>query len=179
MSGELWIVVPRWKDYQHRDSARSKVPPWIKNETKLLSSPDYLSLTPHRRAMLHALWLEYARSLRRLPDDTATLSRRLGLRVLRTDLEALNHAGFIEFSASRPASRPASLDGEGDREISTKTPSKAPNGALFALQTLITNGAIRDNIDLDAEIHGAGLTLNDLERQQLVAMLRSDGEAAA
>jgi hypothetical protein len=105
---ERWIVIARWDEFQHRDAARAIVPTWVKTFTRLLSDDDYLSLTGHRRAVLHGIWLEYARSLRLLPDDTAVLSRRLSLKVTRPDLEALNHAGFIDFHASRPASNPAS-----------------------------------------------------------------------
>src|SRR5262245_31618718 len=158
----IWICDSRWDDYQHRDAARSKVLPWIKNETKLLSSPDYVDLSGHRRAVLHGIWLEYARSLRRLPDDTATLSRRLGLRVARADLEALSDAGFIEFSASRPASNPASRpaggDGDGDREglknygKGARTRETPADRDVAHVRKLIENGVILDQVDLDAEL---------------------------
>ena len=36
-------------------------------------------------------------------DNTLTLARQLGLRVLTRDIEALNHAGFITLSASKGA----------------------------------------------------------------------------
>lgn len=106
MSG--WIVVHDWERFQHPDAARSNVPPWIKIHTELLSREAYLALTPARRAMLVGIFLEYARTRRALPDDTATLSRRLAQRVLRLDLEALSDAGFIGFSASKVASKDAS-----------------------------------------------------------------------
>ncbi len=92
-----YLHICHWDRFQHY---KKRNPPWIRLYTDLLSRDDYLNLTGHRRAILHGLWIEYARSSRRLPDDTVTLSRRLELRVLRTDLDALNHAGFIEFSAS-------------------------------------------------------------------------------
>ncbi len=107
MTGELWIVIPRWEEFQHRDAARVQVPTWLKTFTKLLSDEAYLDLSGHRRAILHGLWLEYARSTRRLRVDTISLSRRLSLRVTTKDLAALNHAGFIHFSASRDAGKHA------------------------------------------------------------------------
>lgn len=110
MSVERWIVVRNWERFQHRDAARSSVPPWIKLHTQLLSDEAYLELSVGRRAMLVGIWLEYARTRRRLPDDTATLTRRLAQRVLRADLEALNDAGFIGFSASNDAGRLAGLE---------------------------------------------------------------------
>lgn len=117
-----WIIISRWDEFQHRDMARSTVPPWIKNLTRLLSDEAYLNLTWQQRGLLHALWLEYARTRRQLPDSTLSLSRRLGGKVTRASLEALNHAGFIQFSASNPASTPASdlagleVEGEVERE---------------------------------------------------------------
>lgn len=132
---ELWIVIPRWEEFQHRDAGRSKVQPWIKNWTRLLSDDAYLSLTWEQRGLLHGIWLEYARARRHLCvvgvssasrryAGAPSLSRRLGRTVRLTQLEALRDAGFIELSASRPASNPdsnlagehASLEGEGDRE---------------------------------------------------------------
>jgi len=113
--GERWIVIARWDEFQHRDMARSTVPPWIKNLTRLLSDEAYLTLTPNRRALLHGLWLEYARTRRQLPENTLSLSRRLAMKVVSRDLEALNHAGFIHFSASNPAGKVAGLEVERER----------------------------------------------------------------
>src|SRR4051794_32530207 len=105
-----WIVVCRWDEFQHRDMSRSSVPPWIKVYTNLLHNDSYLGLTGHQRAVLQGLWLEYASTHAHLPLTTRSLSARLRLRVMMRDIEALNHAGFIEVSASKPASEPASLD---------------------------------------------------------------------
>ncbi len=178
MSEKRWIVVVDWERYQHRDSSRSKVPPWVKNETKLLSSPDYLGLTSHQRGVLHGVWLEYARSLRRLPDNTSSLSRQLGLRVMRRDIDALNHAGFITFSASRVASEPDSLDRDRDRESVLRNPqsnTKKPQAALDDLteqriRRAIDNGALPTRIDVDAEL-AASPSLTDHQRAFLRALV--------
>jgi hypothetical protein len=119
---DRWIVVPSWERFQHRDAARAVVPAWIKVYPSLLSHDAFLELTPHRRALLLGVWLEYARTRRQLPEDTAKLSRRLAQRVLRRDLEALNDAGFIAFSASRPASDAAGADASLEIEIEKKDP---------------------------------------------------------
>lgn len=95
-----WISVRNWRKFQHYDPDK-RVPPWIKNNTDLMSNDDYLTLTEHRALMLHRLWLEYASSRCQLSDDTLILSRRLGMRVLTTDLVSLNHAGFIDIVASK------------------------------------------------------------------------------
>lgn len=120
MSEDRWIVIPKWDEFQHRDMARSSVPPWIKTYTKLMGDDDFLSLSFHLRGVLVSLWLEYATARRQLRDSTVALTRRLGQRVTTRDLETLNHAGFITFSASRPASsfasEPASLEVEVEKK---------------------------------------------------------------
>lgn len=124
---ELWIVIPRWEEFQHPDTTRTGNIPWVKNFTRLLSDDAYLNLNASERAVLHGLWLEYARSraglrlatsTRRASDelDTSSLTRRLNLRVTQKTLERLNHAGFIQFSASRPASSLASRTASADEK---------------------------------------------------------------
>jgi hypothetical protein len=95
-----WIVIPNWDEFQHYKDGRD--PFWIKSYVKLLHKDEYMDLTFHQRGVLHGLWITYARSGRQLRDNTATLTRQLGHRVMRRDLEALNHAGFIQFQ-SRPS----------------------------------------------------------------------------
>ncbi len=99
MSADRWIVIPRWDDFQHY---KDRDPVWIKNHRALLHNDAYIGLTLHQRGVLHGLWLEYAASNREIRDSTSTVTRRLGERVTRATLDALNHAGFLEYSASRP-----------------------------------------------------------------------------
>jgi len=99
MSDERWIVIPNWDMFQHY---KDRDPSWIKTYVSLTASDQYLALSGHRRGALHGIWLEYARSHGQLRFDTLTLSRRLNLRVSTADLEALNHAGFIDVAASKP-----------------------------------------------------------------------------
>lgn len=94
-----WIIVERWDEFQHY---RDRDPIWLKVYTRLLSDEAYLALTFHQRGVLQGIWLEYARANRQLSDRTVALTRRLGQRVSTRDLEALNHAGFITISASKP-----------------------------------------------------------------------------
>jgi len=94
-----WIVVERWDEFQTYDTKRSERPPWIKNYTRLMDDEEYLELSPHCTAVLHRLWLVYAKSRCRLRADTSSLTRRLGLRVTKSHLESLNHAGFIRIVA--------------------------------------------------------------------------------
>lgn len=121
-----WIVVPRWDEFQHRDMARSSVPPWIKTYTRLLHDDAYLGLSAHQRAVLHGLWLMYASHRRQLAANTASITRQLGLRVSSRQLKALVDAGFIEVSASKPASEPASLEVEVEKKSTSTNNGKKP-----------------------------------------------------
>lgn len=98
-----WIVVPNWDEFQHYTD---RDPIWIKTYTRLLHDDAYLDLTQHQALLLHRLWLAYASSSAQLQLSTASVSLHVGFRVTMHDLQALNHAGFIEFSASAPASKP-------------------------------------------------------------------------
>jgi hypothetical protein len=93
-----WISVVGWDDFQHY---KDRNPLWIKVYTRLLGDDAYLDLSEHRALMLHRLWLEYARTGCALRVDTARLSRRLSVKVTRSDLDSLNHAGFIDIVASK------------------------------------------------------------------------------
>ncbi len=99
MSDE-WIWVCRWdgpKGFQHYTG---RDPIWIKNYTRLLSKDEYVGLSFPQRGLLHGIWLEFPRCHRKLPKNTAKLSRRLSGKVLEKSLQALIDAGFIEIIAS-------------------------------------------------------------------------------
>jgi hypothetical protein len=112
---ELWIVIPKWERFQHYDP-KMRTPPWIKTYLRLMSDDNYLALTEHRALILHRLWLEYASSSCQLRADTASLSRHLFVRVTSKDLEALNHAGYIEFSLA-PGGEPVLAPRARSREV--------------------------------------------------------------
>lgn len=137
-----WISVRNWRRFQHYDPTK-RVPPWIKNNTDLMANDSYLSLTEHRALMLHRLWLEYASSRCELSDDTLRLSRRLGMKVTRADLEALNRAGWIDIVASKAladgyqdaSARAHDVEVETEKEkeprplrVPTTPPPNQPNG---------------------------------------------------
>lgn len=99
MDSEGWVEVVDWDRFQHY---RNRRPSWVKNYVALLDDVDYLALTPTQRATLHGLWLLYAKTARKVPENTAWISRKLGVRVTKRTLAALSHAGFIRITASRP-----------------------------------------------------------------------------
>jgi len=103
---ERWIVIPNWDGSTGFQHYKDRTPRWIKNYTELMSDDAYLGLTLHQRGVLHGLWLEYAAARRQIPDSTLAITRRLGDRVTRATLDALNHAGFITYSASKPLAQP-------------------------------------------------------------------------
>lgn len=172
-----WIVIPRWDEFQHRDMARSTVPPWIKLYTKLMGDDEFRALSFHRRGILVSLWLEYAAARRQLRGGTLTLTRRLGQRVTRADIDSLSRAGFIEVSASRPAgnhaSNLASLEVEVEKKVLSvplkkaepRVPFSAPKGPPAAptpgrvngpptnveayVRGLVANGVITEPFELN------------------------------
>lgn len=165
MTDERWIVIPRWDEFQHRDMARSSVPPWIKNLTRLLGDEDYLALTLMQRGILHGLWMMYASHRRVLSESEARhFLCRSGAeaRRWRDTMEALNHAGFIAIVAVRPArhiaSEHASLEVEVEVEGLYKTPRSNGKGDSHRIETMISNGVIQDTVDLDAELAASTLT---------------------
>jgi len=94
---DLWIVVPRWSEFQHYGD---RDPTWIKVYTRLTSDDEWLGLTWAERGLLLGIWLEYARANGEI--RTRNLRGTLGERVFKRHLERLNDAGFIGFSASKP-----------------------------------------------------------------------------
>lgn len=109
-----FIHVPDWDRFQHRDVTRNRdhPAPWIKDLTQQLREPRWLELNYAERGLLQSLRLEYAANRGRgLPDSTSTLTRLLGWRVYRSQLERLNQARFIEFL---PAERAHAAGGRGE-----------------------------------------------------------------
>ncbi len=135
----LYIVVPRWDEFQHRDMARTTIPPWIKNYTRLLSDDDYLSLTMSQRGILHGLWLMFATHRRSLNEARAKrhlCTNKAELRHWSSNLSAIVDAGFIALSASKPAGKVAGLEVEVEVEVEVEEKEQtlaavaASNGAL-------------------------------------------------
>jgi hypothetical protein len=96
MGEVLWLWVTRWPDFQHYPPERDRAPAWIKSYTKQLDDERYLDLTFAQRGVLDGIRLAFSRHRGRLPGVPSRLTQRLGGRVTYTQLEALNHAGFIE-----------------------------------------------------------------------------------
>jgi hypothetical protein len=119
---EQWIIIPGWDKFQHYPD---RDPLWIKNYRALLTDEDYLGLPEGTRAVLHGLWLAYASSDGQLRLDTRSLSSRLRLRVTKLQLERLNHAGWIEFAASKPLAL-ARARARSQEETRQDPPKKVP-----------------------------------------------------
>lgn len=120
---QKWIAIRRWNDFQHYGN---RPPVWIKNYVKLLRDDAYLELSANARAVLHGLWILAAANGGYVPENTATLSRQLNLRVLRSTLESLNHAGFLELGASKPLAQKREEKLEPPQ--TPPTPPRAPQG---------------------------------------------------
>lgn len=124
---ERWIVIPNWPELQHY---KERDPAWVKLYTRLLHKDEYLALTYRQRGILHGIWMLYAASDGRISagggGEVGSMLAQLGTKpgqkpVGSRDLEALNEAGFITFSASRPlALRYQRASPETEREKNTK-----------------------------------------------------------
>ncbi len=109
MKGHTYLHFVGWDRFQHYGKRR---PIWIKNYNRLLTSDAYRGLSGFRRGLLHGLWMEYAETCTCSRDERDLrctclglapdlLNQRLGLAAKMSDYEALNHAGFVTFFASR------------------------------------------------------------------------------
>lgn len=96
---DKWIVIPNWDKFQQY---HNRDPVFIKDYREQLLRDEYRQLSFHLRGILQGLRLSYAATNGQLRDNTVALTRQLGHRVTRRDLESLNHAGLIRFRASKP-----------------------------------------------------------------------------
>ncbi len=171
VSEQQWIIIPKWGSFQHY---KDRTPKWIKVYTELLHDENYLALTGDQRAILCGLWLEYASSRSQLPLNTRSLSSRLRLRVTTRQLDILNRAGFLEYALA-PRYQDASLDLDRDRDKNLSlllTSQTDPVKAEAAIEKMIINGVITNEVDLTAELNG--YDLNGASAERLRALL-SDG----
>ena len=101
MDRSLWIIVPNWERYQHY---RDRSPSWIKLYQSLLDDPDFQRLSLADLGILVIAWLLYARMhcQIRVSDVARFVPSVSHHTTYPQSLERLNHAGFIELSASRP-----------------------------------------------------------------------------
>lgn len=147
MSADLdhWIVIPGWEKFQHY---RDRTPPWIKNYTSLLQRDSYLELTAAQRSLLHGVWLLYAMGDGQLRVRTLSV---LKLRYRRSDVDALNDAGYLRLRASKPLSRLQAKhlhhtrarkrvreETETETEKKSKRKSEKPNPELLNFQEYLT-----------------------------------------
>lgn len=114
---ERWIVIPGWDKFQHY---KDRNPAWIKVYTELESRDEWRQLTLAERGLLVSIWLEYARS--NSPLRASDLHALVSAPTRTQHLEALNHAGFIEVSASKPLAQ--------RKRQREKNPSRLPKESL-------------------------------------------------
>ncbi len=91
----IWIV--RWDEFQTYHLKRGKrwVPPWIRTYPRQLDDERYYNLTDAQKLLIHELRLVFASASCWVPYDTRWLCRRLGRKVQKRTVEALNDAGLI------------------------------------------------------------------------------------
>lgn len=92
-----WIHIPRWDEFQHY---KKRDPPWIKDYRSQIDNARYLELTLAQRGLLHDLRLLYLVMHGELPASRTFIATRLRCKTDKRSFDALNHAGFIDISAS-------------------------------------------------------------------------------
>ncbi len=107
--GYIWIT--RWEDFQTFQRKRGKpwAPPWIKTYLAQLHDDRYLALTDRQRALLHDLRCIFAVTLGRVPRDSAAVTHHRHRQTFRSDLDALNHAGLIQYCSGTELERRRAL----------------------------------------------------------------------
>jgi hypothetical protein len=111
-----WIIVPKWDRFQHY---RDRDPIWIKVYTRLLSDPNFLGLSFAARGLLMTIWLAFCEANGQL--SVRNCDRICDKRLSNAQLKALNEAGFLEISASKPL---ALARVKGETETETDSPNK-------------------------------------------------------
>ena len=162
-------MIPKWDEFQHyTDGRRLK---WIKDWTNQLDNDDYLALSFHLRGVLQSIRVAYALSEGQLLGTTSALYRRLGHRVSTRDLEALNHAGFITFSGTKPYRIRTLREEVDNKDLGACAQKPKVSGAFVALTLGINNGAYNNLHDLNAEIEGRSRQLLEGEPERLRELL--------
>jgi len=118
-AGDQWITIPSWDRHQHY---KDRDAPWNKLYLELQDKPEWVELPWSHRGMLVTLWIAFARSNGQL--RVKHVARLCQARVRLEHLEALNHAGFIELSASKPLALRARPDRGREREALRASLSK-------------------------------------------------------
>ena len=98
-NAELWVVIPNWKRFQHYSD---RDPTFIKDYVSQLHDDDWMSLSLLERGALQLARLMYAAGDGKLRVNTLLDAISVRGRTGWSILESLNHAGLIEFSASKP-----------------------------------------------------------------------------
>jgi len=139
-----WIVIPNWDRFQHY---KDRDPKWIKDHVSQLHDDDWSSLSMSERGALQTVRMMYAVSDGKLARSAAlraiSLRGNHGLALLN----ALNDAGLIAFSASKPLSLTRSR--EKRREEKKASASAEPknqlsmNGQLEPASTAVDEEMLR------------------------------------
>ncbi len=96
---DAYIWVNGWEKFQKYQAKRGKpwAPPWIRLYHEVWSNDDFLELPESTRLLLLGLWSLFAHHKLTVRSGRTHLQRQLNMRVNSSQLERLNHAGFIDF----------------------------------------------------------------------------------
>jgi hypothetical protein len=136
-----YIVIPNWDEFQHY---KDRAPAWIKLHLNLLGNDAWLDLSPEDRCVLITIWMLTGRyGNGRVKADYGWIMQqaKVGYGPRSRNLERLNHAGFITFSASALPKKVASVEVEGSKEPKKERKSaRASSAANTAARTHAENG---------------------------------------
>jgi hypothetical protein len=93
---DLFIWIPRWRDFQHYKPDPERGPAWIKTHTAQLADDGYLELTDRQRSLLHDLRMMFATFRGRLAYDRRRIARQRNLQTRDDDVKALVDAGLLQ-----------------------------------------------------------------------------------
>ena len=157
MSDDLYIWVNRWDEFQTYQEKRGKkwVPPWIKTYPRQLDDERYYKLTDAQKLLLHELRLVFSSASLWVPFDTSWLCRKLGRKVRKDSIEALNHAGLITICSRTVLERfqdafwnGSTLEVELEEELTHSPPTTTTPSDDIDFQAADNGGAWSTELDI-------------------------------
>lgn len=166
-----YLRVRNWEKHQHYKDRR---PPWIKLLVEMLDDYELTHLTYVTQLLYDRLLLLAARTDNNIPHDPAWIATQTHITQDRVTegVESLVAMRFLSVadgkrSASKAIARRkqnAMPETEAYTETDTRGRASAkpgqarpPRGSIFAVRTMIENGAIQDHITLNAELEAQGV----------------------
>jgi hypothetical protein len=170
---DTYLVIPNWDKFQHY---KDRDPRWIKVYGDLLDRAEFQELSTATRGLLLTIWLQYARTSGQV--KLRVLQTLNGRGVGRPHFISLYHAGFIEFSASKPLAI-RTIELEKEKKLNKERPLALVRTAkrVELHQALLTHATELAQSWLGKDSAAFNERLDELEREHRSRF--SDGERIA